>query len=206
VTSVTHGCEIGNIGIGSNFGDYVVYQDDFATAIRLVRCNIFLKGRSSIKLRAKTIIDVLMAGIFCACVAPMISTLWVILFAVVPAHAVHDFKGFLIAALAIFFIALVPACLFGFVCGVISRLYLLVRSAHIATTVRLISECGIIGVLFSLCFSLFLRLLGWGPEEWTNLKGILFIVSVGCPVSILYAILYRRDLLRRSSSSPASTN
>ena len=179
---------------------------DFATAIRLVRCNIFLKGRSSIKLRAKTIIDVLVAGIFCACVATLISTLWVVLFLVVPAHAVHDFKGFLIAALSIFFIALVPACPFGFVCGVTSRLYLLVWSAHIATTVRLISECGIIGVLFSLCFSLFLRLLGWGPVEWTNLKGILFTVSVGCPVSILYAILYRRDLLRRSTFSPAPTN
>jgi hypothetical protein len=102
--------------------------------------------------------------------------------------------------------ALIPAGLFGFVCGVINRLYLLVRSAHIATTVRLISECGILGVLFSLCFSLFLRLLGWGPVEWTNLKGMLFIVSVGCPVSILYAIRYRRDLLRRSSSSPAPTN
>ena len=179
---------------------------DFATAIRLVRCNIFLMGRSGIKLRAKTTIDVLMAGIFCACAATLISTLWVVLFVVVPAHAVHDFKWFLIAALSIFFIALVPACPFGFVCGVINRLYLLVRSAHIATTVRLISECGIIGVLFSLCFSLFLRLLGWGPVEWTNLKGILFTVSVGCPVSILYAILYRMDLLRRSSSSPAPTN
>ena len=157
-------------------------------------------------MRAKTTIAVLMAGIFCACAAPLISTLWVVLFLVVPAHAVHDLKGFLSVAFSILFFAFVPACLFGFVCGVISRLYLLVRSAHIATTVRLISECGIIGVLFSLCFSLFLRLLGWGPEEWTNLKGILFSVSVGCPVSILYAILYRRDLLRRSSSSPAPTN
>jgi hypothetical protein len=179
---------------------------NFATAIRLVRCNIFLEGRSSIKLRAKTTIDVLMAGIFCACAAPLISTLWVVLFWVVPAHAVHDLKGFLSVAFSIFFISLVPACPFGFVCGVICRLYLLVRSAHIATTVRLISECGIIGVLYSLCFSLFLRLLGWGPKEWTNLKGILFIVSVGYPVSILYAILYRRHLLRRSSSSPAPTN
>jgi len=147
-----------------------------------------------------------MAGIFCACVATLISTLWVVLFWVVPAHAVHDLKGFLSVAFSILFFALVPACLFGFVCGVISCLYLLVRSAHIATTVHLISECGIIGVLFSLCFSLFLRLLGWGPVEWTNLKGILFSVSVGCPVSILYAILYRRDLLRRSSFSPAPTN
>ena len=147
-----------------------------------------------------------MAGIFCACVATLISTLWVVLFWVVPAHAVHDLKGFLSVAFSILFFALVPACPFGFVCGVITRLYLLFRSAHIATTVRLISECGIIGVLFSLCFSLFLRLLGWGPVEWTNLKGVLFCVSVGCPVSILYAILYRKDLLRRSSSSPAPTD
>ena len=139
-----------------------------------------------------------MAGIFCAGAATLISTLWVVLFLVVPAHAVHDLKGFVGVAFSIFFIALVPACPFGFVCGVICRLYLLVRSADIAMTVRLISECGIIGVLFSLCFSLFLRLLAWGPVEWTNLKGILFIVSVGCPVSILYAILYRRHLLRRS--------
>lgn len=181
-------------------------QCDFATAIRRVRCNIFLKGRTSIKLRAKTTIDVLMAGIFCACAATLISTLWVVLFWVVPAPEVHDLKGFLIFAFATLFIALVPACLFGFVSGVITRLYLMVRSAHIATTVRLISECGIIGVLFSLCFSLFIRLLGWGPVEWTNLKGVLFCVSVGCPVSILYAILYRKDLLRRGSSAPAPTN
>jgi hypothetical protein len=156
--------------------------------------------------RAKTIIAVLMAGIFCACVAPLISTLWVVLFLVVPAHAVHDLKGFLSVAFSILFIALVPACPFGFVCGVIVRSYLLVRSTHITTTVRLISECGIIGVLFSLCFSLFLHFPGWGPVEWTNLKGTLFIVGVGFPVSILYAILYRRDLLRRNSSSPAPTN
>jgi len=179
---------------------------DFATVIGLVPCNIFLKGRSSIKLRAKTIIDVLMAGIFCACAATLISTLWVVLFWVVPAPEVHDLKGFLIFAFATLFTALVPAGLCGFVCGVINRLYLVIRSAHIATTARLISECGMIGVLFSLCFSLFLRLLGWGPEEWTNLKGILFSISVGCPVSILYAILYRRDFLRRSSPSPAPTN
>jgi hypothetical protein len=38
----------------------------------------------------KHVIDVLMAGIFCACVATLISTLWVVLFLVVPAHAVHD--------------------------------------------------------------------------------------------------------------------
>jgi hypothetical protein len=176
-------------------------QSQFAIAIRLVRCSIFVKGRS-FNLRAKTTIAVSMAGIFCACAATLISTLWVVLFLVVPAHAVHDLKGFLRVAFSILFIALVPAAPFGFVCGVIVRLYLLVRSAHIATTVRLISECGIIGVLFSLCFSLFLRLLGWGPEAWTNLNGILFIVSVGCPVSILYAILYRRGL--RSSSSPAT--
>jgi hypothetical protein len=132
-----------------------------------------------------------MAGIFCACAATLISTLWVVLFLVVPVHAVHDLKGFLSVVFSILFFALVPAGLFGFVCGVIVRLYLMVRSTHIATTVRLISECGIIGVLFSLCFSLFLRLLGWGPVEWTNLKGILFIVSVGCPVSILYGILYQ---------------
>jgi hypothetical protein len=116
---------------------------DFATAIRLVRCNIFLKGRGGIKLRAKTIIAVLMAGIFCACAATLISTLWVVLFLVVPAHAVHDLRGFLSVVFSILFIALVPACPFGFGCGVICRLYLLVRSAHIATTVRLISEgCG----------------------------------------------------------------
>jgi len=156
-------------------------------------------------MRVKTTVSVLMAGIFCACAATLISTLWVVLFLVVPAHAVQGFKGFLSAAFSILFFALVPAGLFGFVCGVISRLYLLVRSAHIATTVGLVSECGIIGVLFSLCFSLFLRLLAWGPEEWTNLKGTLFCVSVGCPVSILYAIVDRRDLLRRSSSSPAPT-
>ena len=147
-----------------------------------------------------------MAGIFCACAATLISTLWVILFVVVPAHAVHDLKGFLRVAFEILFIALVPACPFGFVCGVITRSYLLVRSAHIATTVRLISECGSIGVLFSLCFSLFLRLLEWGPEGWTNWKGTLFIVSVGCPVSLLYAIVYRKGLLRRTSSSPAPTD
>jgi hypothetical protein len=147
-----------------------------------------------------------MAGIFCACAATLISTLWVVLFWVVPAPEVHHLKGLHIFAFATLFIALVPACLFGFVCGVVNRLYLLIRSAHIATTVRLISECGMIGVLFSLCFSLFFRLLGSGPVEWINLKGTLFIVSVGCPVSILYAILYRRDLLRRSSSSPAPTN
>jgi hypothetical protein len=167
-----------------------------------------LKGRGSIQLRAKTIIDVLMAGIFCACTATLISTLWVVLFVVIPAHAVHDLKGFFIAAFAILFIALAPAGLFGFVCGVIVRLYLLVRSGPIATAtaLRLISECGIIGVLFSLSFALGLRLLAWGPEEWTNLKGMLFIAGVGCPVSILYAILCRRNLLRRSSSSPAPTN
>ena len=49
------------------------------------RCDIFLKGRS-IKLRAKTTTDVLMAGIFCACVATLISTLWVVLVWVVPAQ------------------------------------------------------------------------------------------------------------------------
>jgi len=100
-------------------------------------------------MRVKTTVSVLMAGIFCACAATLISTLWVVLFLVVPAHAVQGFKGFLSAAFSILFFALVPAGLFGFVCGVISRLYLLVRSAHIATTVGLVSECGIIGVLFS---------------------------------------------------------
>ena len=97
-----------------------------------------------------------MAGIFCGCVATLISTLWVVLFWVVPAHAVHDLKALLSVAFSILFFAFVPAGLFGFVCGVIGRLYLLVRSAHIATTVCLISGCGIIGVLFSLCFPLFL--------------------------------------------------
>ena len=137
-----------------------------------------------------------MAGIFCACVATLISTLWVVLFWVVPAHAVHDLKGFLSVAFSILFFAFVPACPFGFVCGVITRLYLLVRSAHIATTVRLISECGIIGVLFSLCFSLFLRLLGWGPVEWTNLKGILFMCQ--CGLSRVYPV---RDSLSKGFAS-----
>src|ERR1700730_5900714 len=103
-----------------------------------------MRCRKSMKLRAKTTINVLMAGIFCACAATLISTLWAVLFWVVPAHEVHDLKGFLVAVFSVLFFALIPAGLFGFVCGVTSRLYLMVRSAHIATTVRLISECGII--------------------------------------------------------------
>jgi hypothetical protein len=73
-----------------------------------------MKGRNSVKLRAKTTVDVLMAGNFCACAATLISTPWVVLFWVVPAHAVHDLKGFLSVVLSILFFALVPACLFWF--------------------------------------------------------------------------------------------
>jgi hypothetical protein len=72
-------------------------------------------------------------------------------------------------------IAFVPAGLFGFLCGVAGRLYLMIRLPHITTTRRLIAECVVVGVLLSLCFPLFLRLMNWGDaQDWTIVKGALF--------------------------------
>ena len=145
--------------------------------------------------RPKTIVDVLMAGVFCGCVATLISTALVAMLADVPAHAFH-WSQLLIGAVWVLAIAFVPAGLFGFLCGVAGRLYLMIRLPHITTTRRLIAECVVVGVLLSLCFPLFLRLMNWGDaQDWTIVKGTLFCVSVGFLVSILYATVYRRNFL-----------
>jgi len=146
--------------------------------------------------RAKTFVDVLMAGVFGGCVAPLISTLLVLLFWTVPAPVSHRWDQLLVGAFWILPLVFVPASLFGFTCGVAGRLYLIMRSSHITNTVHLISECVAVGVLLSLCFPLFLRWMNWGPvQDWASLRGILFCVGVGCTVSLLYAAVYRRDFL-----------
>ena len=142
----------------------------------------------------KRIATVLEAGLFCACAATLISSaLWVLLFAV-PSHFFdHAYQiPPYIAVICLY--TFIPAGGFGFLCGVLGSLIL--RARHIASRVRLLAESAVIGTLLSTLFPLFLLVVRWGPVgDWLDGKAVLFCVAVGCPVSILYAAIFRKSLL-----------
>jgi hypothetical protein len=154
--------------------------------------------------RAKGLAAGLMAGVFCACAATLLSSLWIVLFWAAPAHAFHRWYELPMGIFVISLTTCVPAGAFGFVCGVLGRLYLVLRSPHITSTVRLLAESAVTGTLLSAFFPLFLLLMRWGPtEDWLKWKGMLFSIAVGCPVSILYAAFFHKSLLGSNSAPEA---
>jgi hypothetical protein len=63
-------------------------------------------------------------------------------------------------------------------------------------------ESAIIGTLLSILFPFFvLSVRGERDSDWSNWKAILFSIAVGCPVSILYAAIFRKSLLGERSAS-----
>ena len=154
--------------------------------------------------RAERLAAGLIAGVFCACAATLLSSLWVVLFWAAPAHAFHHWYEVLTGVVAMCGVTFIPVGTFGFACGVLGRLYLFLRSPHITSAVRLLAESAIIGTLLSAFFPLFLLLMRWGPTaDWFEWKAILFSLAVGCPVSILYAAVFHKSLLGSSSASEA---
>jgi len=158
--------------------------------------------------RTKMPMHALIAGMFCASAATLISAFWmvVILLWLAEPHVLQHWYDVPIGVADLCRGTWVPAGGFGFLCGVLLRLYLSFRSAHITSNARLVAESGLVGALLSTCFPLFMlivmgeRLLPLGG--WVNWKIILFSVAVGSPVSILYASVFHRSLL--ASGSPAS--
>lgn len=152
-------------------------------------------------------VEVLIAGVFCASAATLISALWmvVILLWLAEPHALQHWYDVPIGIADLCRGTWAPAGGFGFLCGVLGRLYLSLRSAHITSKAHLVAESALVGALLSTCFPLFMlivmggRLLPLGG--WVNWRIILFSIAVGSPVSILYADVFHHSLL--AFGSPA---
>jgi hypothetical protein len=149
----------------------------------------------------KKLETLLTAGIFCGCAATLISSVWVVLFWAVPARAFNHWYEAPRAIGVTSLYAAIPAGAFGFLCGIVGSLYLGFRGRNIASGPRLLVESAVMGARLSVLFPLCLRALGWG-SDWLNVKAFLFCVAVGCPVSILYAALFRKSIL---AERPAPT-
>jgi len=157
---------------------------------------------TSIMRVAKKLATLLMAGVFCAFAATVVSSTLVVLFWAAPAHAfAHWYQvphGIVMMCLYTF----IPAGGFGFLCAILGSLYLVFRVPHITSRARLLAESAVIGALLSALFPLGLLAVGWGPvRDWLNWRAILFCIAVGCPVSILYAAIFRRSLLDEGPAS-----
>ena len=155
--------------------------------------------------RAKMPVHILIAGVFCAGAAVLISALWivVILLLAAPAHALQHWYDVPTGVLFLCRATCVPAGGFGFVCGVVGRLYLFLRSPHITSRGHLIAESAVIGALLSTCFPLFFQLMQWEPGEdwvhWISWTMVMFSIAAGCPVPILYAAFFHNSLLGSTS-------
>lgn len=161
-------------------------------------------------------VQVFVAGVFCAGAGTLISALWlvILLWAATPSDPIlHWYETPIwyqvpMAVLSMSRATCVPAGVFGFVSGVLGRLYLRLRSPHITSRTRLTAESAVVGSVLSACFPLFLLPARRVPvADLVNWKIILFSVAVGCPVFILYTVLFHNSLLgSRSPSSRSGTH
>jgi len=150
---------------------------------------------------------VLIAGVFCAFAATLISALWmvVILLWLAEPNALQHWYDVPIGVADLCRGMWVPAGGFGFLCGVLGRLYLSLRPAHITSKAHLFAESAFVGALLSTCFPLFMLIVMGGRflplGGWVNWRIILFSIAVGSPVSILYAGVFHHS--RLAFGSPA---
>lgn len=139
--------------------------------------------------------NVLMAGMFCACAATLISAILTVFFWAAPAHALGHWYQAPKAILVICLFTSVPAGLFGFLCGVLGDQYLRYRSKHFSSRSRLLAEAAALGLLLSAGFPLFHKLMRWEPAgDFQDWRSLAFGAAVGVPVAVLYAAVFRRSL------------
>ena len=137
------------------------------------------------------------AGVFCGVVATGISSILVVLLCVWP--AVHSVSRALAALPVICLFTLLPAGIFGFICGSVGGFWLSIRTTHYRSLIRLVMESAILGFFLSLLFPLLHLALHLGIEsERLEPKTFLFSVGVGCPTAILLALYSGPELLRRA--------
>jgi len=140
----------------------------------------------------KTLAMLLTAGIFCAGTATLISSALLVLFWGIPGRAFAHWyqipQGIVMMCLYTF----MPAGAFGFLCGVLGSLYLVLRARRITSKVQMLVESAVVGALLSALFPQFGLVMRWGTTDWLDRKSIIFCVAVGCPVSVLYAAIFRK--------------
>jgi hypothetical protein len=155
-------------------------------------------------LRAKMLLRVLLAGLFCGCAGILITVLSLsaLLFVLVLSGMVPHPPSDLSSYPGVYFQLLsVPAGALGFLCGIFVWAYLRLRSRHITSGVRLIAEVAVISALLSACVPLTHVLQEGRGAYQSDWKFGLFLVAVFCPVSILYAVAVHPRLETGTSES-----
>jgi hypothetical protein len=142
---------------------------------------------------------IIQAGLFAGCAATVISGIYAyFLWGFGPRHPlghVYDIPAGVFIGCAETFI---PAGSFGFACGVIGASLLHFLARWIRSLLLLASISVILGTLLSLTFPFIaVYLLGFGSrfEPGINWGAFQFAAGVGVPVSLLYAVLFRKALL-----------
>lgn len=139
----------------------------------------------------------LAAGIFCAATATVISSVLVVVFWVAPTRAIQHWYEAPQAVAVMCLFTLIPAGAFGFVCGVLGNLYLLLRIRSVTFGKRLLAEAAGFGISLASLFPLFSALMGWGSKgDWLNWKGFVFSAAVGCSTALLYTATFGASLKR----------
>lgn len=143
----------------------------------------------------------LAAGVFCAATATVISSVLVVVFWVAPARAFQHWYEAPQAVAVMCLFTFIPAGAFGFICGVVGNLYLLLRIRSVTFGKRLLAEAACFGIFLASLFPLFSALMGWEKGDWLNWKGFVFSAAVGCSTALLYAAIFGDSLGREKSIS-----
>jgi hypothetical protein len=154
---------------------------------------------------AKMLVRVLLAGLFSGCAGALITVLSLsaLLFVLVlSGMEPHPPQDWYYLPLLYFRLFSVPAGVLGFLCGIFVRSYLVLRSRHITSRVRLIAEAAVMGALLSTFLPHFLLLIREGRfQGWFDWRVTLFLIVVFCSVTILYAVAVHPRLETGTSES-----
>lgn len=129
-----------------------------------------------------------------------ISSLLLVVFWAVPAHAVNHLYEIPKLVVIMCLYTFMPAGMFGFLCGVLGRSYLLLRTRPAASGIRLL-ETSFVGGLLGSLFPLFFLAMKWEPKsDWLSWKGFVFSTAVGFFTALAYGLVFPKSLNREGSA------
>ena len=146
------------------------------------------------------------AGAFCTFAATAISSVLLVVFWAVPAHAINHWYEVprLVAIMCLY--AFIPAGMFGFLCGILGRSYLLIRTRPAAAGILLL-ETSVVGGFLGSLFPLLFLAMRWEPRgDWLSWKGFVFSAAVGFFTALSYAVVFRESLNRERSVSSSGAS
>lgn len=131
----------------------------------------------------------MVAGLFCAAAATVISTALITIFRAAPNRVFTNGKEMVETFLAMCLFAAIPAGSFGLLAGITGGMWLSMRAERFRSRKHLLAESAFVGLVLSLVFPAFHWAMGWSDRSKPvfDIEEFALSISVGLPCAVLFA-------------------